>query len=58
METATVDDALDLPHAPTAAKLPAKAERVGDDAKLDKTELGLGRCLCLPAEDPARATST
>ncbi|MFJ4554255.1 DUF4158 domain-containing protein [Streptomyces sp. NPDC088817] len=34
LETATVDDALDLLHALTATKLLAKAERMGNDAKL------------------------
>jgi hypothetical protein len=34
LETATVDDALDLLHALMATKLPAKAERMGNDAKL------------------------
>ncbi|WP_256862988.1 hypothetical protein [Microbispora sp. GKU 823] len=34
LETATVDDALDLLHALMATKLLAKAERMGNDAKL------------------------
>ena len=34
LETATVDDALDLLHALMASKLLAKAERMGNDAKL------------------------
>lgn len=34
LETATVDDALDLLHALMGTKLLAKAERMGNDAKL------------------------